>query len=95
MNDQRCYFSVEEMSNVSKGKKALNKGVVYYVASLTCWESVSMDFIVGMPQTRKGKDHIMVVFNRFKKMAHFVAHNKTNDVKRLNCSLGKVYYAYL
>ena len=40
-----------------------------------------MDFIVGMPRTRKGKDNVMVVFGRFSKIAHFVAHNKTNDVK--------------
>ncbi len=35
------------------------------------WETMSMDFMVNFPQSR-GFDVIMVVVDRFSKMAHFI-----------------------
>ncbi len=35
------------------------------------WENVSMDFMVSLPPSR-GFDAIMVVVDRFNKMAHFI-----------------------
>ena len=43
------------------------------------WHDVSMDLIVALPKTQKGKGAIMVVVDRFSKMAHFVPCHKTND----------------
>ena len=37
------------------------------------WESVSMDFIVGLPQTPKDHDSIWVIVDRLTKVAHFIA----------------------
>jgi hypothetical protein len=37
-----------------------------------CWEEVSMDFIIGLPNS-KGKSVIMVIFDRLAKYAHFCA----------------------
>ena len=36
------------------------------------WEDVSMDFIVGLPNTSKGYDSIWVIVYRFTNVAHFL-----------------------
>jgi hypothetical protein len=47
------------------------------------WEDISMDFIVGFPQTLKGNNSIWVIVARLTKVAHFVPVKITFGTERL------------
>jgi transposase InsO family protein len=47
------------------------------------WESISMDFIVGLPRTPKGHDSIWVIVDRLTKVAHFIAVRTDYRVEKL------------
>nr|GFC59505.1 retrotransposon protein, putative, Ty3-gypsy subclass [Tanacetum cinerariifolium] len=47
------------------------------------WDEISMDFVTGLPQTRRRHDAIWVVVDRLTKSAHFLSIRKDYSVSRL------------
>jgi hypothetical protein len=76
---------VSRCTTCNKAKSRLNPHGLYMhlpVPRVPC-EDISMDFVLGLPRTKRGRDTIFVVVDRFSKMTHFILCHKSYNTSHV------------
>src|SRR5438105_3519881 len=76
---------VARCTTCQKAKSYLNPHDLYMplLVPSAPWEDISMDFVLGLPRTTKGRDSVFVVVDIFSKMAHFIPCHKSDDATQV------------
>jgi hypothetical protein len=76
---------VSRCMTCNKAKSRLNPHSLYMPLPIPMvpWEDISMDFVLGLPRTKRGRDMIFVVVDRFSKVAHFIPCHKSDHVSHV------------
>ena len=69
-----------------------NKDGLYHPSPILThhWESVCMDFVGGLPTTKKGHDYIFMVVDRFNNMCVLIPSKNTIDGKEATILIFKL-----
>jgi transposase InsO family protein len=69
----------------NKAKSRLNPHGMYIPFSIPSlpWEDISLVFVLGLPRTKRGRDSIFVVVDRFSKMAYFIPCHKSDNASHV------------
>jgi hypothetical protein len=72
---------VSRCTTCNKAKSRHNPHGLYMLLRVSSvpWEDISMDFVLGLPGTKRGRDSTFVVVDRFSKMADFIPCHKSNN----------------
>jgi hypothetical protein len=76
---------VSQCTTYNKAKSRLNPHDLYMPLPVPSvpWEDISMDFVLGLPRTKRGRDSIFVVVDHFSKMAHFIPCHKSDNASHV------------
>jgi hypothetical protein len=76
---------VSRCTTYNKAKSRLNPHGLYMPLPVPSvpWEDISMDFVLGLPRTKRGTDSIFVVVDHFSKKAHFIPCHKSDNASHV------------
>ncbi|RDX93227.1 hypothetical protein CR513_24540, partial [Mucuna pruriens] len=68
---------------VAKSKVSPHEVYTPLLIPTTPWVDISMNFVLVMPRSKRGRDSIFVVVDKFSKMVHFIYFHKSDDASHM------------